>query len=121
MKGATWISAIDTEDLPNDITKGRLKEIINQKSANVKSDLNYSLKRGPEWTSQLSDILEKKLPGSGTGKSYRQAIESWANKGEFKEDVRQRKAAMQPGSAVVTAGSYYFKPDYSKYRLLQEI
>ena len=39
--------------------------------------------------SQMQETIENKLPGSGTPQSYRQTIESWANKGEFKTEELQ--------------------------------
>jgi len=45
-----------------------------------------SLEETPIFFSQMSRVLQAKLPGSGTPEQYRSAIVSWANKGEFKAD-----------------------------------
>jgi hypothetical protein len=36
------------------------------------------------WYSQMTNVLQAKLPGKGTGKSFAQTIEAFARKGEFK-------------------------------------
>lgn len=39
-----------------------------------------------EFYRQMQNVIENKLPGKGTAASYRQAIESWAKKGEYKSE-----------------------------------
>lgn len=40
----------------------------------------------PTWYSQMERKLSEKLPGSGTPAQMKQTIQSWAKKGEFKQD-----------------------------------
>lgn len=63
----------------------------NPDSVKPKEKPKFQIKREAErkqdkWYSQMETVLDEKLPNRGTGKSYRELITAFANKGEYKAE-----------------------------------
>lgn len=50
------------------------------------ADSTLHSKQGEPFYSQMQTVLADKLPGKGTGASYRNTVQAWAKKGEFKQE-----------------------------------
>jgi len=72
-----------------DVQPARFEEMIENKEGLLyqmgAEEAKEFLKNRPFY-SQLQNVVENKLPGAGSPANFKQMIQSWANKGEFKKE-----------------------------------